>query len=185
MFPQLSRMAAGLRCARAAARISCTAGPAAAAAVPRRTMAWRPPGASSVPDEDAEIRAMIAQLCGQYPGEYWRELDASSTYPHAFVDALQDAGILSMLIPEEYGGTGSKLREATAALEEIHANGCNGAAAHAQMYVMGSVLRHGNEEQKSKWLPQIADGLRLQVTGTPLPPLPPALPHCPARHHHL
>eukprot|EP00037_Helgoeca_nana_P020259 m.200107 g.200107 ORF g.200107 m.200107 type:complete len:484 (-) comp25196_c1_seq2:1919-3370(-) len=116
-----------------------------------------------------EIREMVQGLCKGFPGEYWRDLDAKSEYPTEFVTALQDAGVLSMLIPVEYGGTGSSLGEAAVALEEIHASGCNGAAAHAQMYIMGSVLRHGSEAQKQEWLPQIAGGLRLQAFGVSEP----------------
>eukprot|EP00038_Savillea_parva_P028158 m.63544 g.63544 ORF g.63544 m.63544 type:complete len:448 (+) comp8158_c1_seq2:1600-2943(+) len=127
---------------------------------------------SSPPDpleRHGEIREMVQGLCKGYPGTYWRDLDARSEYPTEFVDALQHAGILSMLIPEKYGGTGSQLGEAAVALEEIHASGCNGAAAHAQMYIMGSILRHGTEDQKSTWLPQIASGLRLQAFGVSEP----------------
>jgi alkylation response protein AidB-like acyl-CoA dehydrogenase len=103
----------------------------------------------------AQVRQSVKALCKQYPGEYWRKLDATSTYPHEFVDALQDAGFLSMLIPEQYGGSGSSLVETAQVLEEVQAAGCNGGAAHAQMYVMGTILRHGSEAQKEEWLPQI------------------------------
>lgn len=119
--------------------------------------------------DDDGIRSMIRSLCAGFPGEYWRDLDSKSEYPTEFVTALFDAGILSMLIPEKYGGTESTVREAAVALEEIHASGCNGGAAHAQMYVMGTILRHGNEEQKQTWLPQISGGLRLQAFGVSEP----------------
>ena len=121
-------------------------------------------------DEHADIRDAVAKLCAQFPGEYWRKLDREMAYPSAFVNALTEAGYLSVLIPEEYGGAGLKLSAATAILEEIHRAGCNAGACHAQMYTMGTVLRHGSEEQKAKWLPQIADGkLRLQAFGVTEP----------------
>ena len=114
-------------------------------------------------DEFADIRDAVAKLCAQFPGEYWRKLDREMAYPSAFVDALTKAGYLSVLIPEEYGGVGLKLSAATAILEEIHRAGCNAGACHAQMYTMGTVLRHGNADQKSRYLPKIASGeLRLQ-----------------------
>src|SRR6201986_3972622 len=118
----------------------------------------------------ADIREAVAKLCPQFPGEYWRKLDREMAYPKAFVDALTEAGYLSVLIPEEYGGAGLKLSAASAILEEIHRAGCNAGACHAQMYTMGTVLRHGSEEQKKKWLPQIAGGeLRLQAFGVTEP----------------
>ncbi|MBR1121222.1 acyl-CoA/acyl-ACP dehydrogenase [Bradyrhizobium lablabi] len=121
-------------------------------------------------DEYADIRDAVAKLCAQFPGEYWRKLDREMAYPSDFVNALTEAGYLSVLIPEEYGGAGLKLSAATAILEEIHRNGCNAGACHAQMYTMGTVLRHGNDEQKAKWLPQIASGkLRLQAFGVTEP----------------
>jgi acyl-CoA dehydrogenase len=110
------------------------------------------------PDEHADIRDAVARLCGQFPGEYWRKLDREMAYPSAFVDALTQAGYLSVLIPEEYSGAGLKLSAAAAILEEIQRAGCNGGGCHAQMYTMGTLLRHGNDEQKSKWLPKIASG---------------------------
>jgi acyl-CoA dehydrogenase len=122
------------------------------------------------PDEHTDIRDAVAKLCGQCPGEYWRKLDREMAYPKAFVDALTESGYLSVLIPEEYGGAGLKLSAATAILEEIHRNGCNAGACHAQMYTMGTVLRHGSESQKSQWLPKIASGeLRLQAFGVTEP----------------
>jgi alkylation response protein AidB-like acyl-CoA dehydrogenase len=118
----------------------------------------------------ADIRASVRALCADYPGEYWRELDRERRYPSAFVKALTDAGFLGVLIPEEYGGSGLGVAAAGAILEEIHKSGCNGAACHAQMYIMGSVLRHGSAEQKSDYLPGIASGeLRLQAFGVTEP----------------
>ncbi len=123
-----------------------------------------------IQDEHADIRDAVAKLCAQFPGEYWRKLDREMAYPSEFVNALTEAGYLSVLIPEEYGGAGLKLSAATAILEEIHRAGCNAGACHAQMYTMGTVLRHGSDEQKAKWLPQIADGkLRLQAFGVTEP----------------
>jgi acyl-CoA dehydrogenase len=121
-------------------------------------------------DEHADIRDAVAKLCAQFPGEYWRKLDREMAYPSDFVNALTEAGYLSVLIPEEYGGAGLKLSAATAILEEIHRAGCNAGACHAQMYTMGTVLRHGSEKQKAKWLPQVASGkLRLQAFGVTEP----------------
>jgi acyl-CoA dehydrogenase len=121
-------------------------------------------------DDHADIREQVAKLCAQFPGEYWRKLDREMAYPKAFVDALTESGYLSVLIPEEYGGAGLKLSAATAILEEIHRAGCNAGACHAQMYTMGTVLRHGSAEQKAKWLPKVASGeLRLQAFGVTEP----------------
>ena len=112
----------------------------------------------------------VRRLCADFPGEYWRARDRERTYPTAFVQALTDAGLLGVLIPEEYGGSGLGLSAACAILEEIHAQGCNAAAVHAQMYTMGTVLRHGSPEQKSTWLPRIASGeIRLQAFGVTEP----------------
>ncbi len=117
-----------------------------------------------------EIREAVARLCAQYPGEYWRELDQASAYPSEFVRALTEAGYLSVLIPEEFGGSGLPLGAACAVLEEIHRSGGNGGACHAQMYTMGTLLRHGSTEQKARYLPAIADGsLRLQAFGVTEP----------------
>src|SRR6266566_3657809 len=136
----------------------------------------RPRSASRVPmtdteqDEHSDIREAVAKLCAQFPGEYWRKLDREMAYPSAFVDALTEAGYLSVLIPEEYGGAGLKLSAAAAILEEIQRAGCNGGGCHAQMYTMGTLLRHGSDEQKAKWLPKIASGeLRLQAFGVTEP----------------
>lgn len=121
-------------------------------------------------DEFSDIRESIAKLCAQFPGEYWRKLDREMAYPQEFVKALIDAGYLSVLIPEEYGGSGLKLSAAAAIMEEIQLSGCNGGACHAQMYTMGVLLRHGSEEQRAKWLPRIASGeLRLQAFGVTEP----------------
>ncbi len=117
-----------------------------------------------------EIRASAAKLCQGFPGEYWRKLDRDMAYPQDFVDALTKSGFLAALIPSEYGGSGLPLSAAAAILEEIQAAGCNGASCHAQMYVMGTVLRHGSEEQKRKYLPGVASGaLRLQAFGVTEP----------------
>ncbi|MFS2012258.1 acyl-CoA dehydrogenase family protein [Azospirillum sp. CT11-132] len=121
-------------------------------------------------DSFPEIRESVRRLCAGFPGEYWRKLDASRTYPTEFVQALTQAGFLSVLIPEEYGGSGLGLGAATAILEEIHRSGCNGGACHAQMYTMGTLLRHGTPTQKQAYLPGIADGsLRLQAFGVTEP----------------
>jgi acyl-CoA dehydrogenase len=122
------------------------------------------------PDEIAAIRHAVRALCEKFPGEYWRALDRERAYPTEFVEALTHAGFLAALIPEEYGGSGLTMSAAIAIMEEIQANGCNGAACHAQMYVMGTVLRHGSPEQKQKFLPPIARGeLRLQAFGVTEP----------------
>jgi alkylation response protein AidB-like acyl-CoA dehydrogenase len=121
-------------------------------------------------EELTEIRRSVAALCARFPGQYWREKDAERSYPTEFVQALTEAGFLGVLIPEQYGGSGLGLRAAAAILEEIHKSGCNGAACHAQMYIMGTILRHGSDEQKAKWLPGIASGdLRLQAFGVTEP----------------
>ncbi len=120
--------------------------------------------------EYGEIREAVARLCAGFPGSYWRELDAAMAYPQAFVAALTESGFLSVLIPEAYGGAGLPLGAAAVILEEVQRQGCNGAACHAQMYVMGTLLRHGNDEQKARWLPQVASGaLRLQAFGVTEP----------------
>ncbi|MDB5673818.1 MAG: acyl-CoA dehydrogenase, partial [Sphingomonas bacterium] len=117
-----------------------------------------------------EIREEVAKLCEQFPGDYWRALDRDMAYPAAFVKALGDAGYLAALIPEEYGGSGLPLSAAAAVLEEVQRSGCNGSACHAQMYIMGALLRHGSEAQKRQYLPRIASGeLRLQAFGVTEP----------------
>jgi acyl-CoA dehydrogenase len=115
-------------------------------------------------DQHADIRAAVSRLCEDFPGEYWRELDRRRAYPTEFVATLAQAGWLSALIPEQYGGAGLGLGAACAVLEEIQKTGCNGGACHAQMYTMATLLKHGNDEQKEKYLPKIASGdLRLQA----------------------
>jgi acyl-CoA dehydrogenase len=118
----------------------------------------------------ADIRDAVARVCADYPGEYWRACDREQRYPSEFVDALTQSGYLSVLIPEEYGGAGLPLAAACAVMEEIQRSGCNGAACHAQMYTMGTLLKHGSEAQKRKYLPRIASGqLRLQAFGVTEP----------------
>ena len=121
-------------------------------------------------DDTAPIREAVRALCADFPGEYWRRLDRERAYPTEFVAALTRAGFLAALIPEQYGGSGLNIIAAAAIMEEIHATGCNGAACHAQMYTMGTVLRHGSDAQKQKYLPAIARGeLRLQAFGVTEP----------------
>jgi acyl-CoA dehydrogenase len=123
-----------------------------------------------IADAHADIRESVAKLCAQFPGEYWRRLDRDSAYPLAFVGALTEAGYLAAMIPEEYGGAGLPLSAASVILEEVQRAGCNGAACHAQMYIMGALLRHGSETQKQAYLPKIASGeLRLQAFGVTEP----------------
>lgn len=117
-----------------------------------------------------ELRRGVRKICRDFPGSYWRALDEKREYPRAFVEALTRAGYLAALIPEAYGGAGFGVTEAALILEEIHASGGNAGACHAQMYTMGTLLRHGSEEQKQKYLPKIADGrLRLQAFGVTEP----------------
>jgi acyl-CoA dehydrogenase len=117
-----------------------------------------------------ELRYSVRRICEKFPGEYWRALDNRSGYPTEFVDALTEAGFLGALIPEAYGGSGLPLRAAAVILEEINASGCTASPAHAQMYIMGTLLRHGNARQKERYLPQIASGkLRLQAFGVTEP----------------
>ena len=117
-----------------------------------------------------EIRDLVRRICKDFPGSYWRKLDDQQAYPTEFVAALTKAGLLSALIPEEYGGLGLPLSAAAATLEEVHACGCNAGACHAQMYIMGTLLRHGSVEQKRRYLPGIAAGdLRLQAFGVTEP----------------
>jgi acyl-CoA dehydrogenase len=121
-------------------------------------------------EEIVRIRDAVRALCADFPGAYWRELDRTRAYPTQFVEALTAAGFLAALIPEDYGGSGLSLKAAVAIMEEIQASGCNGAACHAQMYVMGTLLRHGSDRQKARWLPPIASGvLRLQAFGVTEP----------------
>ena len=117
-----------------------------------------------VGEDYPEIRDSVRRVCADFPGAYWRKLEESEAYPSQFVKALTESGYLGALIPEAYGGSGMPLRAAAVILEEIHASGCNAGACHAQMYTMGTLLRHGSEAQKQRWLPQIASGkLRLQA----------------------
>ncbi len=117
-----------------------------------------------------DIRDGVQKVCADFPLEYWQEKDEAAEYPTEFVDAMTEAGYLGALIPEEYGGAGLPIRAGSVILEEIHASGCSAAACHAQMYIMGTVLRHGSEEQKRKYLPGIADGsIRLQAFGVSEP----------------
>ena len=126
----------------------------------------------SVPlgEDFPEIRDGVRRICADYPAAYWRNLDRREAYPSEFVQAMTEAGYLSSLIPEEYGGAGLSLRAAGVILQECHSSGCYAAAAHAQMYTMGTVLRHGSPEQKARYLPKIASGeLRLQAFGVTEP----------------
>jgi acyl-CoA dehydrogenase len=117
-----------------------------------------------------DIRDAVRRVCAGFPDEYWLDLDEREAYPTDFIDALTDAGFLAALIPEQYGGSGLPLRAAAVIMEEICAAGCHAAAGHAQMYIMGTVLRHGSEEQKRRYLPEIASGkLRLQAFGVTEP----------------
>ena len=117
-----------------------------------------------------EIREAVQRICAGYPGEYWRRLEDEGAYPSEFVAALTEAGFLAALIPEEYGGSGLPLRAAAVILEAIHESGCSAGACHAQMYIMGALLRHGSEDQKREYLPRIASGaLRLQAFGVTEP----------------
>jgi acyl-CoA dehydrogenase len=121
-------------------------------------------------DELVQVRESVRALCAKFPGEYWRQLDRERAYPGEFVTALTQAGFLAALIPEAYGGSGLTMTAAAAIMEEIQAAGCNGAACHAQMYTMGTLLRHGSDAQKARWLPKIASGeLRLQAFGVTEP----------------
>jgi len=121
-------------------------------------------------EDHKDIREAVRKLCERFPGEYWRKLDAERAYPAEFVNALTEAGYLATLIPEEYDGAGLTLSAAAAVLEEIHRSGGNGGACHAQMYVMGTVLRHGSEAQKQRYLPKVASGeLRMQAFGVTEP----------------
>ena len=117
-----------------------------------------------------ELRELVRRICEKYPGAYWRRLEDEQEYPTEFVDELTEAGFLASLIPEEYGGSGLPLRAAAVILEEINASGCTASQGHAQMYIMGTVLRHGSPEQKERYLPKIASGeLRLQAFGVTEP----------------
>ena len=127
----------------------------------------------SLEDDYLDIREQVAKLCESFPGEYWRNLEKqppSASYPTEFIEALTDAGYLAALIPEEYGGAGLPVRGGAVILETINRMGCSAAAGHAQMYTMGTILRHGSKEQKANFLPKIASGeLRLQAFGVTEP----------------
>src|SRR5262247_992760 len=111
-----------------------------------------------------ELRESVRKICERYPGAYWRKLEAEQAYPTEFIAELTQGGFLASLIPEEYGGSGLPLRAAAVILEEVNASGCTASQGHAQMYIMGTLLRHGSEEQKRRYLPKIASGeLRLQA----------------------
>jgi len=117
-----------------------------------------------------EVREGVARLCLDFPGTYWQKCDREQAYPSEFVAALTQAGYLAALVPEEFGGLSLPISAGAAILEEIHRAGCNAGACHAQMYTMGTVLRHGSEDQKQRYLPQIAEGsLRLQAFGVTEP----------------
>lgn len=121
-------------------------------------------------EDHIELRNGVRRLCSRFPGEYWRSVEEKAGYPSEFVTALTEAGYLAALIPEEYGGAGLSVREAGVILEEINASGCTASQCHAQMYIMGTLLRHGSEEQKRRYLPRIASGeLRLQAFGVTEP----------------
>ena len=121
-------------------------------------------------EDYADIRESVAKLCAGFPGEYWRKLEDGRAYPSEFVGALTASGFLGALIPENYGGAGLPLRAASVILETIHASGCSAGACHAQMYIMGTLLRHGSDAQKQEFLPRIASGeLRLQAFGVTEP----------------
>jgi acyl-CoA dehydrogenase len=121
-------------------------------------------------DTHHDLRAAVRELCASFPDAYWRELDAKRAYPETFVKALTDAGYLAALIPEEFGGSGLGITEAAVILEEVNRSGANAGACHAQMYTMGTLLRHGSDAQKREYLPKIAAGeLRLQAFGVSEP----------------
>lgn len=121
-------------------------------------------------DRYPEVRRAVQRLCANFPGPYWQKMDADRAYPSAFVQAMTESGFLSALIPEEYGGGGASVAEASVILEEINRSGANGGVCHAQMYIMGALVRHGSPEQKDRWLPEIAAGrLRLQAFGVTEP----------------
>src|ERR1700689_5752886 len=129
-----------------------------------------PPPSLTLDADFADIRAAVRRICENFPGAYWREREAREEYPDAFVRALTEAGYLGALIPERYGGSELPLRAASVILEEIHAAGCNAGACHAQMYIMGTLLRHGSAAQKQRYLPKLASGeLRLQAFGVTEP----------------
>ena len=120
----------------------------------------------AVGEDFPELCESVRKICGRYPGTYWRGLEEKEAYPTAFVDELTRTGFLAALIPEEYGGSGLPLRAAAVILEEINASGCVASQGHAQMYIIGTLLRHGSEAQKRRYLPEIAAGhIRLRAFG--------------------
>ncbi|MEK9721169.1 MAG: acyl-CoA dehydrogenase family protein, partial [Quisquiliibacterium sp.] len=122
------------------------------------------------PDQYQELREALRELCSNYPDAYWREVDHQRGFPETFIDALTGAGWLAAMIPQEYGGSGLGLAEASVVMEEINRNGGNAGFCHGQMYNMGTLLRHGSAEQKTRYLPKIATGeLRLQSMGVTEP----------------
>ena len=127
----------------------------------------------TIEDDYTEFREAVTAICTDFPGKYWRDLEdqpSEGSYPTEFVDALTQSGFLAALIPEAFGGSGLPIRAGAVILETIHERGCSAAACHAQMYTMGTILRHGSDEQKQKYLPQIAAGtLRLQAFGVTEP----------------
>ena len=134
------------------------------------TLQTSPQHGPADPETLQQIREAVRALCAGFPGPYWRELDEKRAYPEEFVRAMTEAGWLGVLIPEEHGGSGLGLTAAGTILEEVHASGGNAAAVHAQMYIMGTLLRHGSAEQKAEWLPRIASGeVRLQAFGVTEP----------------
>src|SRR4051794_8701139 len=142
--------------------------PVAAQPATRTASAWR--GSMVAVEVHAELRQAVRDVCAHYPDAYWRDLDARREYPEAFVRAMTEAGFLSALIPPEFGGMGLGLAETSVILEEINRSGGNAQPAHAQVYTMGTLLRHGSEHQKAAYLPRIASGaLRLQAFGVTEP----------------
>src|SRR5579885_1319067 len=126
--------------------------------------------AMALGEDYPELRDAVRRICAKFPGEYWRRLEETSDYPTEFIRALTEGGFLAALIPEEYGGAGLPIRAAAVILEEINASGCTASQGHAQMYIMGTLLRHGSEEQKRRYLPRIASGeIRLQAFGVTEP----------------
>src|SRR5271156_6245342 len=124
----------------------------------------------AIGEDFPELRESVRKICARYPGTYWSGLEDQQAYPTAFIDELTQAGFLGALIPEEYAGSGLPLRAAAVILEEINASGCVASQGHAQMYIMGTLLRHGSEEQKRRYLPEIAAGrVRLQAFGVTEP----------------
>ena len=135
------------------------------------------------PVSHAELREGVRELCARYPDAYWRKVDAEAAYPEEFVRAMTDAGWLAALIPAEYGGAGLGIREAAVILEEVNRSGGNAGACHAQMYTMGTILRHGSDEQKQRYLPKIASGeLRLQAFGVTEPTVGSVTPNACSRN---